>query len=432
LSIHINQYAIFNTNRKRTPNKLATALLPKKEKIDTINWQIAAYLYNYTLNQKATGDSSTFAYINPILEEERNAPFSEYLLLAKACYYYYNQEVSKALDLLISVRGLSPELFNYVLGVWLIEAGDTEKAIEFLKRATFLGDTAAYYALAIALLENGQWNEALENWNTILNDPEATLLMKQKAVEIQRISEATEETITRLSDLEKYGFIYYGRHNSVESAKKIINDIKEVPYQIAAITSLMHQVLNTDEWEEADVLYNTLPKEEKIPLWIQSQLSVAYLELLLRKRDYNTILSNIAQAPLVGFQENYRNFYRGAALVGLGKIQQAQEPLSIAVKSLPFEEAVYIQQANLYNQQKAYQKAYNTLVTGVGFLPGAADLWKAYAYQCLQVRLLSYAEDAQNKLKTLLNAAEYRKFEQDFLEEKQKVEEAIYSFGINK
>lgn len=84
--------------------------------------------------------------------------------------------------------------------------------------------------------------------------------------------------------------------------------------------------------------------------------------------------------------------------------------LETALKEHPFNASLLSQFTQFCNTQKQPKQAYEALVTALKFRPDAPALLKLYAMQALEIKMVSYAEEALLHLHDLTTSADYQAF----------------------
>jgi Flp pilus assembly protein TadD len=434
IEVRFNQLALQNkfSFRKAGTFKKEDFETVLQDSLYNIGWQKFAYLYNYTLNQLGTKDSSSLRYIQSIEQNANNVEnFGEQLNFAKACFAYYNQESKKGIEVLTAIAALSPIEYNHILGLWALQHGQLDIAIEHLRKAKNVGimNVPVRYALAIALTEKGDWAEAQSLWQDLVKYPDATLEMKQKALEIQRIfDKALQSNIEAYDDTEKYGLLYYKQFTDFAMAQRVLTAIKNKDYQIAGAAQLILQALKNKELTQAEQVYDWLLKRslQTENSWALSELHFASLQLLLAQKNYRKILDSIDQIYLSGIHEYYRTFFRAVAELQAGLSPKTSTYFRKLPQILPFSEEVYVASAQYFEQEGDSQQAYDILVGGLSYLPSSPTLWKSYVQQCLNSRALNYVDSGLERLKTLLSAEEYKAFESNIRKQESEIEALLY------
>ncbi len=379
-----------------------------------------------------TQDSSSLAYIQKVEQNITNVEnFGEQLNFAKACFAYYNQESKKGFELLTAIAALSPIEYNYILGLWALQHGQLDIAIVHLTKAKNVGilNVDVRYALAIALTEKGQWEEAQSLWQELIKYPDATLEMKQKAVEIQRIfDKALQKNINAYDDIENDGLLYYQQFADFPTAERILATINNKEYQMAGAAKLIQYALKNKEIAKAEVL-RTWVLSQKIDTqnpWAKSEFHFASLQLLLAQENYSKILQEIDNTFLSGVHKHYRTFFRAVAELRSQSTPKTSGYFRKLPQMLPFSEEVYVACAQYFEQEGDSQQAYDILVSGLSYLPSSPTLWKSYVQQCIHSKVLNYVDSGLEQLKALLPAEEYRIFADDIRKQQESMEQILY------
>ncbi|HEX6890812.1 MAG TPA: hypothetical protein VF141_08965, partial [Chryseolinea sp.] len=210
---------LFETNA--TPvigNALAVSTLQRQEiktevnplAVKNLNLYSATLLNNYCIKYATTLDTSFVREAFRIASDPVNADYSESLKASLAFAYYFQGNVTKALEILAELAYISQDYqgkFNYLMGLWALEQENPELASSYFTHATTANYKEAGFYNAIALSEARMTTEALIAWDTVLlrNNPEQQAI----AVQMKKILSLPVNSSTNLNDGERYQFCRY-------------------------------------------------------------------------------------------------------------------------------------------------------------------------------------------------------------------------------
>ncbi len=415
LTVLTNQVAVRNIYQKPLPNTLRKDLLPFLEKKDIKNIGLLttptwAYLSNYTFNQIYSDDSTSIDAISFYQKSEKNRyELGENLVFAKACWYYYHGDLSRGIDLVEGIKSRSPMFYNYVLGLWFFENNQNEKAINYFKEANFnqpAPNINACYALSLAFAEQNDFFRADSTAKFVATHPKTPEYLRKQANKMHNIF--TKNVATATTDEEKLMLIHYKQFKTEEELNKLVATISDKSLQVWAQAYQMKYFVNKDVLQ-AEKIYQNIDKTIKIAASILSEMNVVYLKMLLAKKDYNSILSNVDKMIFTKPQESYRAYYKAVALDFSDNkdLQNIANLYKKATFSLLFEEDLAVFAGNFFQQKmKKTDVAYTILLSALRFNEKSVKIIQAYALQCIEYKLITFGDAAANDLQDLMKPAD--------------------------
>jgi tetratricopeptide (TPR) repeat protein len=140
----------------------------------------------------------------------------------------------------------------------------------------------------------------------------------------------------------------------------------------------------------------------------------------------NDSTTNLAAIDSVRVPEEYndkKTFWKARGYEKTRQYGQAEQYYQQAVKRLPTDPDVVKYAAGFYNNvRRNTDRAYEISLTAIQLHPSSPELLKIYILQCLEMRLLSYAEESLDKLQYLTSAADYQAFGQIYEAKRASVE----------
>jgi hypothetical protein len=406
-----------------------TTLLPVFSGDSALTRERFAYLFNHTLHHKRTADSSLAKLISGLESIERNAIFSEDLRLAQAVYEYYANDRAKGLDMLNLLVAGKPSrgiYFNKLLGLWLLQQDIFAGAAEHFKAAADLGDSTSLPNYAIALSEAGQWPEALAAWSSL--GPQADEEMKTTAVQMQAIGQAIlsgqpAPAATNLDDAGKALLVHFSKDVPLP---QVAANIATAEYRVRALAGLAEQYIRQDSLVKARQALETASRAGRLEEEMQARLRAIHLHLLHVQEDSTARLAAIDSVNVPQEYGDEKLFWKARSYEKTGQYARAAQYYSQALKRLPADPVVVDFAVNFYNTaQKNPDRAYQVSLTALQLNPLSAELLKTYILQCLEVRLLTYAEESLDKLQYLTDAAGYQSFLQVYAAKKASIENML-------
>ena len=177
---------------------------------EQLNLYTATYLNNYIIRNARSLDSTFTARAYALASDSVNTNFSEALKASLAYAYYYQGNVSRALELLADLVYVSQSYqgkFNYIMGVWALEQNNPELAATYFNFADTYDYKEAPFYKAIAFTEAGDLGEALAAWDSLRLT--GTTRQKDIAANMRRILTMNANQLPEMNDPERYQFCRY-------------------------------------------------------------------------------------------------------------------------------------------------------------------------------------------------------------------------------
>lgn len=336
---------------------------------------------------------------NQLLNEATMSPMDESLyehsVHALALSTYQNGNINLAIRKLdqLQYQAKTEDQTKYLneLGLICLEQNAPDLAHDFFSRAIELGNIDAQMNKAVALLESGDFEQAI-NW-------------------LQNIDQ-TDTTKSALAD--QFTSILTGIRTSLTADQRAIHAYyKYSDYSPAEISSLVA----SQSTYYVKTLWNKISSELlKSESYEQLATYFSIFKPALDPSDYEEYLGIIALNKNLGLSGespialalNQVDSVRTSSLYDLANKNALNSPLVLAV-------AKYIQKDDL-------QRSYDLLVDAIDLNPDNIGLLKAYAFAALEVRLSAYAQPALNKLSNLMTAESFSDFQKRFNERKSGLE----------
>jgi tetratricopeptide (TPR) repeat protein len=415
-----NLLVIKNAQQTRSKHTLNSRFLPDS----VLSNEAFCYLYNLGLNQIKNPDAEVAQAIEHHRQVPANILYYEDLSFIQAQMLYHGGQVQEATRLLESVArssgAMGPFYFN-TLGLWMIEKRAYDEAVHYLKRSFDEGNDNAAMNLALAYAKNGQPLQSAEYWRQLTNDPDT--IVRSTASLMQRLLSTTDPgQIRQYSDEYQLQAMYYQQNalNSI-AAEKIYSQIQNQEIRSYAAAALMGYYLREQNWTEAEALWqNTREAAMRFPE-AASELYIQYAHILTEQRKYRELASWLEQNSKYIAQPYFQEYFKGRALHGTNQLTEAQAAYERSLKLNPYYEENIVSLVALLNSQQQSDAAYEMLVELIDLSPRNAEILKAYVLQAVRVRLQSFAEQAKNRLDSMLSPAEQRSFNQQYLQVQEEV-----------
>jgi Tfp pilus assembly protein PilF len=390
------------------------ALLSGFAKDSVLTRERFAYLFNYTLHHKRTSDSSLVKLITGLETIERNAIFSEDLRLAQAAYEYYANDRARGLDQLNLIVAGKPSrgiYFNKILGLWLLQQNIFSGAATHFKAAADLGDSTSLPNYAIALSEAGQWPEALVAWSSLGEQAEEE--MKMTAAQMQTIGQAilTGQPASAAATLDDAGKALLVHFSKDILLPQVAGNIATAEYRVRALAGLAEQYIQRDSLVQANQILELASRSRGTSEELQALVKAIQLHLLYVRNDATSSLPAVDSANVPQEYADEKLFWKARSYEKAKQYAQADQYYRLALKRLPTDPATVNFAVNFNNTiRKNPEQGYQISLTALQLHPFSPELLKTYILQCLEMRLLTYAEENLDKLQFLTGAADYQSF----------------------
>ncbi|MFN3316071.1 MAG: tetratricopeptide repeat protein [Raineya sp.] len=378
----------------------------------------AAYLYNY-LMASTPQDTMALHLSQKLLNTKANLAFSEWLNLSRKGFFFRNYLHQQGIETARHLNFISASDYKFLYAKYLLYLGESQKAateFEMLKTNAFtpyaLQDIL--YHLAIAHSESRNESKAKETWQKVLESGSTEKVkIAQKMIDIYKFE---PQDWQKADDTIRFGLVYY-RKTDLNDQIQIAKNIKNPDLKIKAVSHLMERLLESQEIQKAENLFNELPQDIETSLEVQAELNIAYLKLMYQKNDKKRVAEIIEKLPLSKRFESYRYFFRA----WIAEESQAQEALKMyrkAIQANPFNLFFYSPTINLENKLgKPQEKGFDWAMQAIQFKDEAVEAWIIYFNQCLQAGFLDFVPSVLDKIKEL-NPNIYPKYQAIFQQNK--------------
>jgi hypothetical protein len=402
---------IFETNA--TPvisNALALSTLQRQEiktqvkplAIKNLNLYSATLLNNYCIKYATSLDTIFVREAYRIASDSVNADYSEALKASLAFVYYYQGNVSRALQILAELAYVSQDYqgkFNYLMGLWALEQNNPELASSYFTHATTAMYKEAKFYNAIALSEALHADEALIAWDTVLQSKNA----EQQAIadQMKKILSLPVGSSTALSDAEKYQFCRY-RLGTKDSLifNRFIQAFENTNYKAQAILDFSKKYYAADQLIPAIKYFNRIAGLELTDERLYNDVRHFELLMLASRRDLQNLARQINKGITFDRSRSLEKAYYTAIIAESGgDTLTAKQNYEVLSRYNPYLEDGVIAAANFFRGQKnSGLKAYNILAEAIQINNNSLRLLKAYAAEAARSGFDEYAASAASRI----------------------------------
>jgi hypothetical protein len=385
-----------------------------------------ALLYNYALSKIKTNDSSvSVQQLDSLAIRPANAAFSDGLLFLKAMKHYYSGNKKAAFAGLEQLKNISakPDVFHKLSATWQMEQKAFPPAVENFEKILSSGGMAAHLNYAIAVCENGDHLQSLAILKELVKKGTPEINASAKTMlDILRVSDP--DSVPIWTEDKRLQFLYFRKDLLNEkSLIEIFTSLQNEYYHLLAGAEIVQFFLNMNQLTTAEEIYLGLKQNSTGKRRQDGAVNIAALNLFLQKNDWQTFSRLAAESYLNPEDENRRCYYKARAAEGLNDRALAVKMYDRLLYEAPYFEEGILHAAEFYkNTDQA--KAYEVITDAVQFYPQSAMLLKAYVWYALENNLITYSDEALERLFSMVPEKEYKIFREDYLKKKTALEKS--------
>ncbi len=293
--------------------------------------------------------------------------------------------------------------YQFLYAKYLLYLGESQKAakeFDILKANAFSSFSLqeVLYLSAIAHSESQNEKIAQETWQKVAENSSAEKVkIAQKMLQIYNYS---PEKWQEADDTLRFGLIYY-RKGKLNEQVEIAKSIKNVDLKVKAVSFLMEKLLQNQDTQKSENLFNQLPKDIETSLDVQAGLNIAYLKLMYQQNNKKRVEEIIEKLPLSKRFEPYRFFFK-AWLLEENKAEEARKMYTKAIEGNPFDLYFYPATIALENKlSKPQDKGFDWAMQATQFRGEAVEAWGIYFNQCLAAEFFDFIPSVLEKIKEL-------------------------------
>ena len=372
----------------------------------------SATLNNYLINVLDPVDTALVSKTVRLARKPSNSYFKNFLLSAAAHAYYRNGQTAQAFKLMheIAFLGQQPKYYN-VLGLWAMEQGATENAIHFFDEALRLNWKASYYNRAVALTEVRDFTQALIAWDSLRRsgDPE----IQKHATNTIALLKATPQQALSFTDKEKFEFSRHRFSADQEvDFEKFINTITDQEIRARAVVDRSKRLEETDDTGLALGAFSLVKGLKLADKNLYEEILHLNLRVLAKQHQWSLLEQQIHSG--VQFEGAYwqdQLYFEALLSEKAGKKDEAAKKFGWLATANPFFEDGVVACVRFLNKNGENKvKTYTLLMNALDHNPNSIKLLKAYIIQSANVGFEESAQEALDKLKTLLHPPAFLRF----------------------
>jgi Flp pilus assembly protein TadD len=370
-----------------------------------LNLYSATLLNNYLIKNIRSLDSVSLAKAYALADDTLNASYLEALKVPIAAAYYYQTNVSRALEIMAELVYISSTYqgnYNYTMGLWALEQGDPGRAASFFDYAVMQNYKKAKLYKAIALTESGRLGEARIAWDTVLtsaSEGEAEIARQISHILVTPASRAAE-----LPDPVKYQFCRY-RTNVFDTLlfDRVVATFDDNNYKAGALLDMARRQFEGNYLNKAIRYLNQLGGIELTDKDLFNRIRHFELLMLSERRELDKLASQINEG--IEFdpgQDLEKLLYQALMSEANNDTATAARNYFILSTYNPYFEEGIVAAADYYrDHSKDNLRAYNILAEAVQLNDNSLKLWNAYIREAIRVGFDEYAVSALQRVEEI-------------------------------
>ena len=407
LPVQNNLLVLNNLNKNHTPDLFSATHLTDS----ILNPNTFAYLYNAGYNQSLGRDTVVNDIIDRHTAVAQNVNYHGRLMQSRAFNSYANGELIEAfkiMDMLQLQNSLESAYYNNISGLWALAQGAPALALDFFNRAIGDGLEDARLNKGFALIEMDLLDKAKEVFSALPGGGSGS----QGSVIPMVLKLLNEDPVLldSLSDREKYWIIniHKFRHNMAEDLQRT-GKIDNPYYQLLAKTDLIAHQFRIGQIDNLGAEFETIETQKTDDKKLAERFLHFKSRWLALTNQWQQLEALLARShiddPLL------QNYLKAKVADANGHREAAFEAYRFIADKNPFITQYIIDAAGFFQEQmKDEQLAYETLLNASVINQYSIPLSKAFILQCVNMGLLSYAEEELQRLEKLSTPREYTQF----------------------
>ena len=382
--------------------------------------------FNFSLSQRMAKDTAWIKDIKILTAKENNGIFAEDLNFTKACYEYYSKNKSLALNILNTLSTTSTiqeDYYSRILGLWFMQQGAYQRAIENFDKAIKEGDTLSYMNRIVCYAENGNFVQSLLYLNGRKDPIKSSLENVFQALLEKNIYAAGK----KLNDQEKVFLIHFSKDTSLF---QLSNSIENKNLKLLAQAEIVEQYLNKNNTAKAKNILNAIQQNnENIDNATNEKINYLNLRLNISEEKYQQLFNEVDKIKIPPQKNSEKIYFKAVVYNGLGDKIKAEKYFREAVKQMPLNIEVIASAVHFYKSvKKDNDNAYFIILKALQLNPYSIEIQKEYILQSADMSLFKYSESALNDLKSLTTPTDYQNFLLIYQQKKSLIEKQRENF----
>ncbi|NNF34180.1 MAG: hypothetical protein HKN68_08730, partial [Saprospiraceae bacterium] len=390
-------------NRRNHISKITEGDFEKSK----LNIYSASSQINYLLNQYRYYDSSFVSGRIKSVSQIENSKYKESMEYAIAMSSYKRGYVDEAIRLLreIAVYTGKSNLYNYQIGLILMDLGDYRQAIDYLDIATAAGNTQAIFARQICQMELGDYSvDSLQNESGGVFTIDS--LGSLRLFELLSLNPDVTDT---LNDGEKYLYYHYNRGDIPTNEQfEILGSIEDPTIRTHAFLELFQHSFRKGHVDIAKRSIRELKTVSVINKQLNQRILEARLDLVAFEKNIELVEDLLSQIEWLSFDKKW--YFEALIASNKGNDDDLKNYFHALSGMNSFNAEAIISAATFFQDDEEELKSYNILVNALLQNPYSVKLLKEYIKESNNQGLASYSSQATEELRQLMSDEEYKEY----------------------
>lgn len=374
-----------------------------------------ALLNNVYLNKLHHPDTLDTTPLVALAGHQGNRAIRESVRYLECLHLYKNGNVNKAFRqlnwLANSSKKSAGSYFNNV-GLWALEQGAPDVAVNYFRWAAEQGYEDALMHLAIALSENQNTRQAIEVWQQLYDRHEEPA--GDVAARMLKVLSAAPKEIASGSDEDNYFFVRYrlGIGDSV-LFDRLIAEIDDTDYKAEAILHRAQRLWDRNFSGRAIQCFARLAAMKITDPVLFEAIQFFELKMLAHQGNIRGLARKINQGVTFEHRHLEKAYFTALISQAGNDTTAAKQQYRYIGDRNPFYPEATIAAAAFIGTSQPFE-AYDLLLSALELNPNSIKLLEAYIYQCGRVQQNTSAEIALKSLEKLVSKQEYEAVEKKY------------------
>lgn len=377
----------------------------------TLNLFSASLINNYMLNHLREVDTTMINRVITLSRKAANKDYSESLLFASALALYADGQIGRAFTLMeeVTIYSNTQDKYNTLLAMWALENNAPYDAVNFIDYVLNQEYTEALPVAAIAYAEAGRIGESLTKWDSLQSGTDTAY-----HAFAQKMRHALSMSPGQLNEEEKFLYIIYSISlDDSNGFQKLTSELERDELKARAILIRSQNLFESDQIDRAILTFKQIEGLQLIDKNLFDDIKYFELALMAKQKDLAGITSLLENNNLgfVGQRKNERIYYQTLLHESTGDSIAASKNYNWLANANPYDEEAIIAAANYFKRKGADNlKTYSILVEALYSNPFSIKLLKAYSLEAARLGFAEYANDALERLRSLISIDAMRTF----------------------
>jgi predicted Zn-dependent protease len=367
-------------------------------------------IFNDIVNAALHHEKSKSFDIEKLINGKNNDAYQTGLKFLQAIENYYHGNKEKGMNILESIYHQT-NLADYaqILAIWYFEQEAYDLAYDYFNYSIEKYGEQSVLNCAVALCENNQYDRAKSNLDLLSKsqNPEVASIAKI----VQDIYQFNPETIISQSDKSKYQWLHFKRQGiSKEQIFKVCNSIDTFFYKNIAISEMVLELLKKGEVSAAQELWkniNSIPKDHNFE---KGLIDFAQANLLLQSGQWKQLDAKLEKMHFNSDKLNTKKYFKAKISEFKNNLSNTIKLYAEAIKDAPTNQELILNYTQFLIKHNKMLEAHELLAKSIKQNNYSVPLLKQYIEVASVLDFTSYANDAKEKLKSMMDSKDYQVF----------------------